>query len=223
MTTTTTYAFEVCRLGRSSFEEWADRGRRFNVLVAASSWHWIDPERAVGAPLGRSDRSLFVVKRRFAGASKHASARQGQGVHRGMWQWLVASSDSGSAHDVIVPDFAGDVVDTTSSCPVSCEAPISIAVVRSRSVDQRSRSVLGIGTHARPRPGGWGQSAADRGQRRNDVLHPSASHVTLAAAHSAPNLPAMPTASPPMAPPTTPIGTVPAIAVPPVAIPVPAP
>jgi SAM-dependent methyltransferase len=28
------------------FEEWDDRGRRFDVLVAASSWHWVDP--AVG-------------------------------------------------------------------------------------------------------------------------------------------------------------------------------
>jgi SAM-dependent methyltransferase len=27
----------------SRFEEWADRGRRFDVLVAASSWHWVDP------------------------------------------------------------------------------------------------------------------------------------------------------------------------------------
>ena len=27
----------------SSFEAWADHGRRFDVLVAASSWHWIDP------------------------------------------------------------------------------------------------------------------------------------------------------------------------------------
>jgi SAM-dependent methyltransferase len=27
----------------SSFEDWDDRGRRFDVLVAASSWHWIDP------------------------------------------------------------------------------------------------------------------------------------------------------------------------------------
>ncbi|HEX4126122.1 MAG TPA: class I SAM-dependent methyltransferase [Acidimicrobiales bacterium] len=30
----------------STFEEWDDRGRRFNVVVAASSWHWVDP--AVG-------------------------------------------------------------------------------------------------------------------------------------------------------------------------------
>jgi SAM-dependent methyltransferase len=27
----------------SSFEEWDDRGRSFDVLVAASSWHWVDP------------------------------------------------------------------------------------------------------------------------------------------------------------------------------------
>jgi SAM-dependent methyltransferase len=27
----------------SSFEEWDARGRRFDVLVAASSWHWVDP------------------------------------------------------------------------------------------------------------------------------------------------------------------------------------
>ncbi|MBB5080104.1 class I SAM-dependent methyltransferase [Nonomuraea endophytica] len=27
---------------RSAFEEWDDRGRRFDVLVAASSWHWVD-------------------------------------------------------------------------------------------------------------------------------------------------------------------------------------
>ncbi len=27
----------------SSFENWGDRGRRFDVLVAASAWHWVDP------------------------------------------------------------------------------------------------------------------------------------------------------------------------------------
>lgn len=27
----------------SPFETWDDRGRRFDLLVAASSWHWIDP------------------------------------------------------------------------------------------------------------------------------------------------------------------------------------
>jgi SAM-dependent methyltransferase len=25
------------------FEQWDDRGRRFDVLVAAASWHWVDP------------------------------------------------------------------------------------------------------------------------------------------------------------------------------------
>lgn len=30
----------------SSFEKWDDRGRRFDALVAASAWHWVDP--AVG-------------------------------------------------------------------------------------------------------------------------------------------------------------------------------
>jgi SAM-dependent methyltransferase len=27
----------------STFEQWDDRGRRFDVLAAASSWHWVDP------------------------------------------------------------------------------------------------------------------------------------------------------------------------------------
>jgi SAM-dependent methyltransferase len=27
----------------SKFEDWIDRGRKFDVLVAASSWHWVDP------------------------------------------------------------------------------------------------------------------------------------------------------------------------------------
>ena len=27
----------------STFEEWQDNGRRFDLLVAAASWHWIDP------------------------------------------------------------------------------------------------------------------------------------------------------------------------------------
>ncbi|WP_413798044.1 class I SAM-dependent methyltransferase [Streptomyces iranensis] len=27
----------------STFEEWDDRGARFDALVAASSWHWVDP------------------------------------------------------------------------------------------------------------------------------------------------------------------------------------
>jgi len=27
----------------STFEQWDDRGRRFDLLVAASAWHWVDP------------------------------------------------------------------------------------------------------------------------------------------------------------------------------------
>jgi SAM-dependent methyltransferase len=27
----------------STFEEWDDRGRRFDALVSASAWHWVDP------------------------------------------------------------------------------------------------------------------------------------------------------------------------------------
>ena len=27
----------------STFEDWDDHGRRFDVLVAASAWHWVDP------------------------------------------------------------------------------------------------------------------------------------------------------------------------------------
>lgn len=36
------------RIEESTFEEWDDRGRRFDVLVAAAAWHWVDP--AVGWP-----------------------------------------------------------------------------------------------------------------------------------------------------------------------------
>src|SRR4051812_42273064 len=36
-------AFCNVNVETSTFEEWEDRGRRFDVLVAASSWHWVDP------------------------------------------------------------------------------------------------------------------------------------------------------------------------------------
>ena len=36
-------AFDNVEVETSSFEEWDDRGRRFHLLVAASSWHWVDP------------------------------------------------------------------------------------------------------------------------------------------------------------------------------------
>jgi hypothetical protein len=40
--------FANVRVETSSFEDWADDGRRFDLLVAAASWHWVDP--AVGWP-----------------------------------------------------------------------------------------------------------------------------------------------------------------------------
>jgi SAM-dependent methyltransferase len=36
-------AFRNVEVETSAFEEWDDGGRRFDVLVAASSWHWVDP------------------------------------------------------------------------------------------------------------------------------------------------------------------------------------
>jgi SAM-dependent methyltransferase len=36
-------SFPNVEVETSSFEEWDARGRRFDVLVAASSWHWVDP------------------------------------------------------------------------------------------------------------------------------------------------------------------------------------
>jgi SAM-dependent methyltransferase len=35
--------FRNVEVETSTFEEWNDRGRRFDVLVAASAWHWVDP------------------------------------------------------------------------------------------------------------------------------------------------------------------------------------
>jgi SAM-dependent methyltransferase len=35
--------FRNVKVETSTFEEWDDRGRRFDVLVAASAWHWVDP------------------------------------------------------------------------------------------------------------------------------------------------------------------------------------
>ncbi|MER6423774.1 methyltransferase domain-containing protein [Streptomyces sp. NPDC001137] len=36
-------SFPEVAVETSRFEEWDDRGRRFDALVAASSWHWVDP------------------------------------------------------------------------------------------------------------------------------------------------------------------------------------
>ncbi|WP_319366973.1 class I SAM-dependent methyltransferase [Streptomyces scabiei] len=36
-------SFRNVAVETSTFEEWDDRGRRFDALVAAQSWHWVDP------------------------------------------------------------------------------------------------------------------------------------------------------------------------------------
>ncbi|NUR02059.1 MAG: class I SAM-dependent methyltransferase [Streptomyces sp.] len=36
-------SFPDVEVETARFEEWDDRGRRFDALVAASSWHWVDP------------------------------------------------------------------------------------------------------------------------------------------------------------------------------------
>lgn len=36
-------AFGNVTVETSTFEEWDDRGARFDLMVAASSWHWVDP------------------------------------------------------------------------------------------------------------------------------------------------------------------------------------
>ena len=54
----------------STFEQWDDRGRTFDMLVAASSWHWIDPSigwpkaHKVIRPYGSMALIGFVVVRR---------------------------------------------------------------------------------------------------------------------------------------------------------------
>jgi SAM-dependent methyltransferase len=35
--------FPNVEVEHSSFEDWNDRGRRFDVILAAASWHWVDP------------------------------------------------------------------------------------------------------------------------------------------------------------------------------------
>lgn len=36
-------AFPNVAIETAKFEEWDSRGRRFDLLIAASSWHWVDP------------------------------------------------------------------------------------------------------------------------------------------------------------------------------------
>jgi SAM-dependent methyltransferase len=41
-------SFDNVRVENSTFEEWDDHGRRFDLLLAAASWHWVDP--SIGWP-----------------------------------------------------------------------------------------------------------------------------------------------------------------------------
>ena len=41
-------SFDNVEVETSTFEDWDDRGRRFDLLLAAASWHWVDP--SVGWP-----------------------------------------------------------------------------------------------------------------------------------------------------------------------------
>jgi hypothetical protein len=41
-------SFANVKVKTEAFEDWDSRGRRFDVLAAAASWHWVDP--AVGWP-----------------------------------------------------------------------------------------------------------------------------------------------------------------------------
>ena len=40
--------FDNVQVETSTFEEWDDQGRRFDLLLGAASWHWVDP--SVGWP-----------------------------------------------------------------------------------------------------------------------------------------------------------------------------
>ena len=41
-------SFDNVQVETSTFEEWDDQGRRFELLLAAASWHWVDP--SIGWP-----------------------------------------------------------------------------------------------------------------------------------------------------------------------------
>ena len=63
--------FGNVKIETSRFEDWDDGGRRFDVIVAASSWHWVDPSvgwrRAHEVLLPRGWMALLenvVVRRR---------------------------------------------------------------------------------------------------------------------------------------------------------------
>jgi SAM-dependent methyltransferase len=62
--------FENVQIETSTFEEWDDRGRRFDLLLAAASWHWVNPSvgwpraHAVLKPRGWMALIGYIVVRR---------------------------------------------------------------------------------------------------------------------------------------------------------------
>lgn len=56
-------SFENVQVEISTFEEWNDQGRRFDLLLAAASWHWVDP--SIGWPKAhailRSDGWMALI------------------------------------------------------------------------------------------------------------------------------------------------------------------
>lgn len=47
-------AFDNIELVQSTFEDWDPHGRRFDVVLAASCWHWLDPQRRWRKPMSCS-------------------------------------------------------------------------------------------------------------------------------------------------------------------------
>ena len=45
-------SFDNVKVETSTFEEWDDQGRRFELLLAAASWHWVDPSVGWPRPMG---------------------------------------------------------------------------------------------------------------------------------------------------------------------------
>ncbi|MEU9033174.1 class I SAM-dependent methyltransferase [Streptomyces sp. NPDC048383] len=94
------------RVEEGGFEQWQPRGRRFGLVLAATSWHWVDPERrwdlvhdalepggAVALfwnPLGVRDRELHaalaeVDARHGMTEAPHATLASSYGDAAGHW------------------------------------------------------------------------------------------------------------------------------------------
>jgi SAM-dependent methyltransferase len=138
----------------STFEEWDDRGRRFDVLVAASAWHWVDPsigwQRAhdVLCPGGWMALLGNVVVRRAGEPEVYAeTADLHERFSPGNPDWVILHSRTTCAP----PTRAGD----WSTIPSACSAQRSCAGTRPfsglRGTACRSPSLDVAAPEARPR------------------------------------------------------------------------